>query len=122
MLEDLKSKSLRLGMITNGKGQFQMDNIIALGIEKYFDTILVSEWEDMKKPNPEIFKKSLSILDVSANESMYIGDHPENDVMGSKNVGMLAIWKKDAQWNNVEADFIVDDLKELPLIIQELNT
>src|SRR5690625_5115082 len=49
-LEDLKSSSIRLGMITNGKGQFQMDNIKALGIEKYFDTILVSEWEGTKKP------------------------------------------------------------------------
>ncbi|MGM0874099.1 MAG: HAD hydrolase-like protein [Bacillota bacterium] len=28
MLERLKSKSIRLGMITNGKRQFQTDNII----------------------------------------------------------------------------------------------
>lgn len=30
-------------MITNGYGQFQIDNIEALGIEKYFDVILVSD-------------------------------------------------------------------------------
>lgn len=121
MLEDLKSSSLRLGMITNGKGQFQMDNIRALGIESYFDTILVSEWEGVKKPQPEIFHRALQQLNVSAHESVYVGDHPENDVKGAMNIGMRGIWKKDMQWNNAEADFIIEDLKEVPLIIQKLN-
>jgi putative hydrolase of the HAD superfamily len=121
ILEVLKSKAFRLGMITNGKGQFQIDNIKALGIENYFDAILVSEWEGIKKPNPEIFRKALSILGVSANESMYVGDHPGNDVIGSKNIGMIGIWKKDIHWDRVEADFIIDDLKELLLIIEEVN-
>ncbi len=34
---------------------------------------------------------------------------------------MKGIWKKDFQRNNVEADFIVDDLGELPLIIKNLR-
>lgn len=113
MLEGLKNCSIRLGIITNGKGKFQMDNIRALGIENYFDTILISEWEGIKKPNPEIFQKALRQLNVPANESMYVGDHPENDVKGAKNIGMLGVWKKDIQWKNVEADFIVENLIEL---------
>ena len=121
MLEDLSDRSIRLGVITNGKGQFQMDNIKALGIESYFDTILVSEWEGIKKPHSEIFQKALKQLNVLANESMFVGDHPENDVRAAKDVGMLGVWKKDIQWNNVEADFMIEDLNELPLIIQTLN-
>lgn len=54
MLEELKKNKIALGMITNGYGQFQMDNIKALHIKKYFDVILVSEWEGIKKPNPQI--------------------------------------------------------------------
>ncbi len=54
MLRELKRRNIMLGIITNGKGQFQMDNIKALGIEKYFDTILVSEWEEIRKPDPKI--------------------------------------------------------------------
>ncbi|MFD2511788.1 HAD hydrolase-like protein [Halalkalibacter alkalisediminis] len=37
MLEELKRNNLILGINTNGKGQFQMDNVIVLGIDKYFD-------------------------------------------------------------------------------------
>lgn len=120
MLEDLKSKNMLLGMITNGYGQFQMDNIKALGIENYFDVILVSEWEGIKKPDPEIFKRALRKLDVSPKHSIFIGDHPENDVKAAQNIGMKGIWKTDSQWTNFDADFAVDDLKELPLLVEHL--
>ncbi|MEC1520718.1 HAD family hydrolase [Neobacillus niacini] len=116
-LEKLKSLNLRVGMITNGRGQFQLDNIKALGIEKYFDTILISEWEGIKKPDPEIFKRSLKQLNVSAQQSMFVGDHPENDVKAAQNVGMKGVWKKHFQWESIEADYIVDDLAELLLFL-----
>jgi len=120
ILEDLKSKNLLLGMITNGYGQFQMDNIKAVGIENYFDVILVSEWEGIKKPDPEIFKRALRKLDVSPKHSVFVGDHPENDVKAAQNIGMKGIWKNDSQLTNVDADFTVDDLKELPLLVEHL--
>ena len=121
MLEELRSNNLVLGMITNGKGQFQMDNIKALGIKKYFEIILISEWEGIKKPDPQIFKRALEQLNVSPNESLFVGDHPDNDVKAAQNVGMKGIWKKDIQWKNVEADFIVDDLAEIPIIIETFS-
>ncbi|MEK5442690.1 MULTISPECIES: HAD family hydrolase [unclassified Fredinandcohnia] len=122
MLKELKRRNIMLGIITNGKGQFQMDNIKALGIEKYFDTILVSEWEEIRKPDPKIFIRALDQLNVSPNQCIFVGDHPVNDVKAAKSVGIKAIWKKDLQWTTVEADFIINDLSELPLIIDKINT
>lgn len=122
MLEALKSDNLVLGIITNGYGQFQMDNVRALEIEKYFDVIIVSEWEGIKKPNSQIFNRALEKLDVSPNECIFMGDHPENDVKAAQNVGMKGIWKKDFQWDSVEADATVHDLSELPSIIKCLNS
>lgn len=121
MLEELKTDGLVLGMITNGFGQFQMDNIKALGIERYFDAILVSETEGMKKPNPAIFETALKRLNVTASESVFVGDHPENDVIASRQVGMNGIWKKDIEWDGFETDFVLEDLGELPKLIKRLN-
>jgi putative hydrolase of the HAD superfamily len=118
-LEKLKICNIRLGMITNGRGQFQLDNSKALGIEKYFDTILISEWEGMKKPDPEIFKRALKQLNVSPQQSLFVGDHPENDVKAAQNVGMKGIWKRDPQWNQVEADYIIEDLADLLLFLEK---
>ncbi|MGG4489856.1 HAD family hydrolase [Metabacillus idriensis] len=121
MLEELRNKDFILGMITNGIGQFQMDNIKALGIEKYFQTILISEWEGLKKPDPNIFLRALKQLDVPPNQSVYVGDHPENDVQAAQNVGMKAIWKKDIHWKHFTPSLMIDDLGELPLIISNVS-
>lgn len=118
-LQTLRNHSIRLGIITNGYGKFQMDNIKALEIEGYFDTILVSEWEGMKKPNPDIFRKALRQLGVMAEESMYVGDHPENDVKASMNIGMIGVWKRDSQWEAEEGDFTITDLFELNDLIKK---
>lgn len=117
-LEKLISLDIRLGMITNGWGNFQLDNIKALGIEKYFDTILISEWEGLKKPDPEIFRRALKQLNVPAQQTIFIGDHPQNDIKAAQYAGLIAVWKKDPQWNHVEADAILDDLAELPILIE----
>jgi putative hydrolase of the HAD superfamily len=98
-----------------------MDNIKALGIEKYFETILISEWEGIKKPDPQIFKRALDQMKVSANESLFVGDHPENDVKASQNIGMKGIWMKDSQQGNFETKYIIDDLAELPHIIDRVS-
>lgn len=55
LLESLINKGYKLGMITNGFGDFQTSNIQALEIEKYFDVILISEVEGLRKPDPAIF-------------------------------------------------------------------
>ncbi|MCR2822701.1 HAD family hydrolase [Lederbergia panacisoli] len=119
-LEGLK-EHVHLGMITNGFGQFQMDNIKALGIEHYFEEILVSEWEGMKKPNPEIFQRVADRLGVSSKECLYVGDHPENDVKGAQKIGMVGVWKRDAGWQNVEADYIIDDLLDVLKYVRKRN-
>ena len=43
MLDDLKEKDYLLGIITNGRGQFQSRAIEGLRIRHYFDTIIISE-------------------------------------------------------------------------------
>ncbi|GEN45383.1 HAD family hydrolase [Alkalibacillus haloalkaliphilus] len=120
MLETLLGHHLILGVITNGRGQFQLDNIKALGIEHYFESILISEWEGVKKPDPQIFYKALEALDVVPAESIYVGDHPENDIKASRNVGMKSVWMKDKRYDGVQADFVIEDLMEVPYIVEGL--
>jgi putative hydrolase of the HAD superfamily len=121
MLEELKRKSLKLGIITNGKGQFQMHSIKALGIEGYFDMILISEWEGISKPDPRLFQKAMDHLNVLPNESVFVGDHPINDIQAARNVGMKTIWKKDAIYQSANADFVIEELKEITNIIETLQ-
>jgi len=118
VLGKLKLMGLKMGMISNGKTHFQMANIKALDIEGYFDTILISEAVGLRKPDSQIFQKGLEALAVSASRSIFVGDHPENDVAASKRAGMMGIWKRDDYWQSAEADYTIEELEELFVIIQ----
>jgi putative hydrolase of the HAD superfamily len=120
MLNELKQQNIKLGMITNGIGQFQLDNIRALGIEQNFEVILISEWEGIKKPNPEIFDRALAKLQVSAASSMFVGDHALNDIEAAQNIGMVAVWKRNDASPTVKAEYIIDELSEIPTLVQQM--
>ncbi|MED0937253.1 HAD family hydrolase [Bacillus cereus] len=113
LLQRLTQQNIKIGIITNGFTDFQINNLRALNIHTYTNTILVSEAEGIKKPHPEIFERALQKLDVKATECLYVGDHPENDVLGSERVGILGVWKRDSFWDDFEHPRVVNDLLEV---------
>lgn len=120
MLEALQRMGLKLGIVTNGRNDFQLKNIQALGIIHLFSVILVSEREGIKKPNPEIFMRALRALHVGPKECVFIGDHPSHDIQAAQNVGMKALWKRNPQWLDRGADALIDELSQVPEILQGL--
>lgn len=80
MLEALQGMGLKLGIVTNGRNDFQLGNIQALGITNFFSVILVSETEGVRKPDSEIFMRALRKLDVDPKLGVFLGDHPLNDI------------------------------------------
>ncbi|MEH7440689.1 HAD family hydrolase [Bacillus sp. JJ1122] len=121
VLETLSQMGIILGLISNGKRKFQRENLNALGIASYFDTILISDEVGLRKPDPLIFQMGLDNLSVSAEESIFVGDHPENDIKAAREAGMLGIWKHDDYWMDAEADFTINDLYEIAAIVQSLK-
>ncbi|WP_033543218.1 HAD family hydrolase [Planococcus sp. CAU13] len=122
MLEDLRNNDILIGMITNGYTEFQTGNFRALGIEHYFDAILISEKEELRKPDKRIFERALERLGVTAEQAIFVGDHPLNDVEASARAGMIGVWKRNPHWQSANADFIIDGLDEIPGLIQKLGS
>ena len=122
MLNLLKQQGYLLGVVTNGFGKFQTRSIEGLGIQNYFDVILISEVEQVRKPQLEIFQRAMNRLGVSAQDSVFVGDHPEADILGAKRANMRTIWKRTSYWTEAkEADAIIDELHEIPLILKAFS-
>ena len=92
VLETLKTRGFKLGLITNGTERAQMGKIERLDFQAYFDTLIISETAGIKKPDPEIFNMALTDLNLKASETYYVGDHPINDIAGAEALGMTGIW------------------------------
>ncbi len=122
MLNELKEQGYLLGIITNGRSPFQVRAIDGLAIRDYFDTILISEVEQVKKPQVDIFQRAMDRLGVLASNSVFVGDHPEVDIIGAKGAMMKTIWKRNLSWTEAkEADAIIDELNDIPLILAQFN-
>jgi putative hydrolase of the HAD superfamily len=122
MLDELTAQGYLLGIITNGRGQFQARAIDGLGIRDYFETILISEVERVRKPQAEIFQRALDRLGVAASNGVFVGDHPQADIIGAKGAKMKTLWKRNRSWTEAsEADAIVDELNEIPAIVARFH-
>ena len=119
MLDILKQQGYLLGIITNGRGEFQAKAILGLGIKDYFDVILISEIEQVRKPEAEIFNRAITRLGGTAQNSVFVGDNPEADILGAKNANLQTIWKRSPLWQEAAgADATIDELMEIPAILE----
>lgn len=118
MLTDLRQQEYALGIITNGRGAFQLRAIQGLGVADFFDAILVSEVEQVRKPQSDIFHRALERVNAPASAAVFVGDHPEPDIDGARGAGLKAIWKRNPFFPGPgNADCVIDDLCELPGLI-----
>jgi putative hydrolase of the HAD superfamily len=89
ILASLK-KNYRLGVISNSDGSIGK-LFERLGLANLFETITDSGNVGVQKPHPKIFHAALRSLNVSADESLYIGDVYSIDYIGATNAGMQAL-------------------------------
>lgn len=113
-LRALRDEGARLGIITNGQTVRQNRKIDVLGIRDFFDVILISEAEGLKKPHPEIFRRAVNRCRSLGRDTVFIGDHPVADIDGSRDAGLAAIWKKVPYWRVTREDVrVVERLAEI---------
>lgn len=119
-LQALRSAGKALGIITNGETQWQTRKLEGLGLGGFFDVVLISEAEGVKKPDAAIFHRALDRIGVAAADAMFVGDHPEIDVRGAHDAGLVAVWKRVPYWTlSVEGALVVDQLSQiLPVCLQ----
>jgi putative hydrolase of the HAD superfamily len=98
VLDELRRRGLKTGVITNGRQSIQDGKIDALGIRGLLDTVSISEVEGVRKPDRRIFDLTLGRLGVAPGDGLFVGDHPEVDVAGARGAGLYAIWKRTPHW------------------------
>jgi len=91
VLEYLSGK-YSLHIITNGFEKVQHIKLKYSNLEKYFDKVITSEQVGVKKPNPKIFDFAISEAKTTAEQSIYIGDDLEVDIIGCQNCGIGGVY------------------------------
>src|SRR6266853_280648 len=114
-LRALKTAGKRLGVVTNGQTEWQTRKLEGLGLGSFFDAVLISESEGIRKPDARIFHRALERCRVEhPAEAMFVGDQPEVDVAGAHAAGLVAVWKRVPYWVlAVDGVMVINRLSEI---------
>jgi HAD superfamily hydrolase (TIGR01549 family) len=112
----------RLGLLSNfDDAQCGREVLLDSGVADLFEAIIISAEVGLRKPNPRIYQRILEMLRLDANEVLFVGDTPREDVAGPQAVGMQTVWiSKGAAAvpdGIPQPNFVIKDLSELPLLL-----
>ena len=122
LLDALDDAGLPWGIVSNGSPT-QIHKVRALGLHGRARCVVISEKVGMRKPAPEIFHLAAHEVGADPTEVIFVGDHPEADILGASGAGMLTAWlRRGRVWPESligrEPHYAVDSLEELRWIAE----
>ena len=115
---------LKLAVISDAPSREAWVRICTVNLEHTFDVVITLHDKGIHKPSPEPFKKAIKSLNLQAQETLMVGDWPERDIIGAKNVGMKTAFAKYGDTFNTKnsgADYVLEDISDLINIINKIN-
>lgn len=125
--KELKKRSIKLGLLTNGKGTTQRRKVKRLNLNKVFDAMVFPYELEREKPDPFPFIKILQELKVKSNEAIYVGDNPHIDFPGARKVGLYTVRIIRGEFRNhkaldcIDASFKINSHLEIFQVMELIN-
>jgi HAD superfamily hydrolase (TIGR02253 family) len=120
----LIKEGLSLAVISDAPRLQAWLRLCYLQLHHFFDAVVTHEDTLQLKPHPAPFLLALEKLDILPGEAVMVGDWIERDIVGAKRLGLHTVFARYGdpfKDQREEADFILDDVKQLLSIIQKLN-
>jgi putative hydrolase of the HAD superfamily len=98
VLQQLRPR-FQFAVVSNFDGRLRLI-LQHLGILKFFPHIFISSEIGADKPDPEIYRRALKLIDLKPNEVLHVGDDPERDWETARAAG-LSIFRLDRPKNSL---------------------
>lgn len=126
-LDYLAAQNVPMGIITNGPTDHQYKKIKQLNLEKWIDSdkIIISQSTGFQKPEKEIFDLAARQFAMIPEETLYVGDSFENDIVGAHGANWYSLWfnHRERKIPDGEAtiyDFELSSFDQLPETIERM--
>jgi HAD superfamily hydrolase (TIGR01549 family) len=123
MIEELKAKRIKVGIITDGRPEGQRNKLEALGLD--VDDVIVTDelgGIQFRKPCDIAFRIMMARWRLNPADIVYVGDNPAKDFQAPQQLGMKSLWFKNADgvYSTDEESGIKDITDVLELILEGL--
>jgi putative hydrolase of the HAD superfamily len=113
-LEALRQRGARLAVVSNWDSRLP-DVLKTLSLDGWFETVVVSHFEGVEKPDAAIFRRALERIGAQATDAIHVGDSLELDGAGATAAGVDWVW---VDRHNPDNDKAIPDLSHLPTIVE----
>lgn len=123
-LRILKEKKLRLGIVSDAPRNKAWQRLILAGLENEFEVVVTHSDTQELKPHPSPFYLATQKLNLLPQACLFVGDNPERDIKGAREVGMKTCLAKYGLWNrndSIKADFEIEKFEDLFNIVNKLS-
>lgn len=123
-LKELEQKGILNALATSAEKELSDIFLNRFQLSAFFEVVITGEDVQIGKPNPECFLQAAQKLGIKPEETIVVEDS-ENGFRAAKNAGMLLIARKAEHNLDIDfslADYIVEDLREIPNILNKLNS
>ena len=130
VLKSIKQMGFTMGLISNTgmtPGFTFRSYMEERGMLEYFHTLTFSDEVKLAKPASEIFVMTLEAMNAKPEQTIHVGDHVINDVLGAKRCGMKTVWisgfydREDPDDPETEPDITVDTLAAVVPAVAKLS-
>jgi len=124
-LNKLLDMDLRLGIVSDAPSREAWIRLYTLKLHNKFEHVVTFNDTGFHKPAKEPFLKISEKLNLDLSECMMVGDWPDRDIKGAKQVGMKTAFAKYGSTENIidsGADHDLNSISELVNIIKKYNS
>jgi HAD superfamily hydrolase (TIGR01549 family) len=89
IIEGLGERDLRTGILSNNDDVARL--MAELDVHHHFEVIVSPQTFGVGKPEPEIFLRTMEMLDLPPERAIYVGDSYDNDVIGARAAGLTPV-------------------------------
>jgi FMN phosphatase YigB (HAD superfamily) len=93
-----------------------------LGVEKYFQFVILAQEVGIEKPDPGIFHLAVERAGCLPSEFLYVGDSQADDIVGARKAGVKIAWfnriNAQLQPDIPRPDYEIDRLSKLLEILE----
>ena len=116
LLSALRQAGYPLFIVSNNTREEQVGKLRRLGLDHFFDALIVSSDHPFSKPDPRLFEVALDVARVDRSHAVHVGDSYASDVVGAQAAGIRAIWfnrnRKPAPGNTELVFQIINDFTD----------
>jgi putative hydrolase of the HAD superfamily len=122
---DLLRETYRLALVSDAQPCFARPEIRALGLDGYFDPMVISAEYGFRKPDPRLFRAALDGLGLNPGEVIFVGNDMHRDIFGASRLRIKTVFFASNQgtqaYEETSPNYVITRFEQVPEAVAALG-